>query len=114
MSDMSGAAGVSGKSDKTSPSEDDLAKRKPGKKLTGFALLSPERRREVSRLGGKTCQEMGCGNSFTSETARKASRKVKNRVVFDSARGREASKMRKSTVRKSAVSGGSEEGGSDV
>ena len=63
-----------------------------GKKPTGFALLTPERRKEVSRLGGKACQEMGLGNQFTPETARRASLKVKNRVVFDSERGRAARK----------------------
>jgi hypothetical protein len=81
-------------------------KKKIHKRLTGFALLTPERRKEIARLGGKTCQEKGLGNQFTPETASRASRKVKNRVVFDSERGRAASRKKRKTT-----SGVTEEGG---
>jgi hypothetical protein len=76
------------------------------KRMTGFALLTPERRKEVSRLGGKTCQEMGLGNQFTPETASEASRKVKNRKVFDSERGRAASRKKQTMTSKRVEEGG--------
>jgi general stress protein YciG len=42
------------------------------KKLTGFAALSPERRREIASKGGKIAHAKGTAHEFTSETARAA------------------------------------------
>lgn len=44
----------------------------PGK---GFAGMTPERRREVSRKGGIAAHIKGVGHKFTSEQAREAGRK---------------------------------------
>jgi len=43
-------------------------------KKKGFALLTPERRREISRSGGKAAHAAGTGHHFTSETAKIAGR----------------------------------------
>ena len=48
------------------------------KKLTGFALLSVERRRELASMGGKAANEQGNAYKFTSETA-KIARESRNR-----------------------------------
>lgn len=44
------------------------------KRYTGFAILSPERRRELGRLGGQAAQKAGKGRPFTSETGRVAAK----------------------------------------
>jgi general stress protein YciG len=44
-------------------------------KPRGFALISPERRREISRMGGKAAHEAGTAHEFTQEEARAAGRK---------------------------------------
>jgi uncharacterized protein len=44
-------------------------------KPNGFATLSPERRAEISRLGGKAAQATGRGHRFTAEEARAAGSK---------------------------------------
>lgn len=41
----------------------------------GFASLTTERRREISRQGGKTAQARGVAHRFTIEEAREAGRK---------------------------------------
>lgn len=41
----------------------------------GFASLSPERRREVARQGGRTAHANGTAHQWTSEEARQAGRK---------------------------------------
>jgi len=41
----------------------------------GFADLSPERRREIARLGGLAAHERGTAHKFTSAEGRKAGRK---------------------------------------
>lgn len=43
-----------------------------GKKLKGFALLSEERRKEISSVGGKAAHASGNGHEFTSEEAKRA------------------------------------------
>lgn len=47
----------------------------PVAKQRGFALLSPERRAEVARMGGKTRVRLGVGHFWTSEEARVAGRR---------------------------------------
>ena len=41
----------------------------------GFAALSPERRREIASMGGKTAHALGRAHQYTSEEAREAGRK---------------------------------------
>ena len=45
------------------------AEKTPAKALTGFALMSAERRREVASMGGSTSQGHGTAHAFTSENA---------------------------------------------
>lgn len=47
----------------------------PKKKLRGFAALSPEQRRAVSRKGGSTSAALGRSHRWTSEEAREAGKK---------------------------------------
>jgi uncharacterized protein len=47
----------------------------PRRRLRGFAAMDPERRRRVSRDGGKAAHLKGTGHEFTSEEAREAGRK---------------------------------------
>lgn len=42
------------------------------KKKIGLAKLTPQRRKQIARKGGKTVQKLGLANTFTSETATKA------------------------------------------
>jgi uncharacterized protein len=42
---------------------------------TGFALMDPERQREIARLGGKAVHARGVAHEFNSEEARSAGRK---------------------------------------
>lgn len=44
-------------------------------KKRGFALLSPERRKEIASLGGKACHAKGTAHEFTSEEAKVAGHK---------------------------------------
>lgn len=46
----------------------------PTKKLTGFAALTPEQRREISRKGARALIASGKRYSYTSEAASLASR----------------------------------------
>jgi general stress protein YciG len=41
----------------------------------GFSVLSPERRREIASLGGRTAHAQGTAHQFTSQEARAAGRK---------------------------------------
>jgi uncharacterized protein len=45
----------------------------------GFARLSPERRKEISALGGRASHLQGKAHEFTSEEARAASKKARRR-----------------------------------
>lgn len=47
-------------------------------KKRGFAAMTDERRKEVSRKGGMTSAAKGLGHRFTSEEAREARKLVKN------------------------------------
>lgn len=38
----------------------------------GFAHMTPERRKEIARLGGKAAQQKGVAHKWTSEEARNA------------------------------------------
>lgn len=44
------------------------------KKKVGFAAMSPEKRRELSSLGGKSAHARGTAHRFNSESAREAAR----------------------------------------
>lgn len=41
----------------------------------GFASMTPERRAEIARKGGRAAHAKGTGHQWTSETARAAGRK---------------------------------------
>lgn len=62
------------------------------RKPRGFAALSPERRAEISSLGGKRAHEKGTAHKFDSESGREAASRVKNRRLFDAESGRAASR----------------------
>ena len=42
------------------------------KRKRGFAALTPERQREIARMGGKRAHEVGSAHHFTREEARAA------------------------------------------
>lgn len=44
-------------------------------KPRGFATLTPEKRAEIGRLGGKAAHAAGTAHKFTAEEAREAGRK---------------------------------------
>src|SRR5271166_2081320 len=48
---------------------------KPPGRPRGFAAMSPERVREISRLGGKAAHQKGVAHEFTREEAQAAGRK---------------------------------------
>lgn len=43
--------------------------------LRGFAVLSPDRRREIARLGGEAAQASGEGHRWTTITGKAAGKK---------------------------------------
>lgn len=45
------------------------------RKRRGFALMTPDRLKVVSRAGGKRAQAIGRGHQFSAEEAREAGRK---------------------------------------
>jgi general stress protein YciG len=45
------------------------------KSKRGFAVMSPEKRLELARRGGKSAHEKGVAYTFNSETARAAAKK---------------------------------------
>ena len=45
------------------------------KRRQGFAVMDPEQRRQVARLGGQTSHGLGKAHRFTPEEAREAGRK---------------------------------------
>lgn len=47
----------------------------PTKQRRGFALMSPERQRELASRGGKASHEKGTGHEWTREKAIEAGRK---------------------------------------
>jgi general stress protein YciG len=46
-----------------------------GKNKRGFAVIDPEKAREIQRLGGQTAQRLGTAHTFTPEEARQAGKK---------------------------------------
>ena len=46
-----------------------------GNARRGFALMNPERQREIARKGGKAAHEKGTAHQFNSDEAREAGRK---------------------------------------
>lgn len=64
----------------------------PPRKPRGFAAMTPERRAEISSLGGKRAHANGNAHKFDSESGREAAKRVKNRRLFDSESGRAASR----------------------
>lgn len=59
--------------------------KKPGTPASarGFASMSEERRREVSRAGGLSAHARGHAHTFTPEEARKAGRRGGSAVAAD-------------------------------
>jgi general stress protein YciG len=55
-----------------------------GKQRRGFAVLSPERQREIASMGGRTAHALGHAHKYTSEEARDAGRKGGVTVSRDS------------------------------
>jgi hypothetical protein len=47
----------------------------PVRAKRGFAVLSPEKKREIASMGGKAAHEHGRAHRFTSEEARAAGKK---------------------------------------
>ena len=47
----------------------------PARARRGFAVLSPEKKREIASMGGKAAHEHGRAHRFTSEEARAAGKK---------------------------------------
>lgn len=47
----------------------------PARSKRGFAVLSPEKKREIASMGGKAAHEHGRAHRFTSEEARAAGKK---------------------------------------
>jgi uncharacterized protein len=45
--------------------------------LRGFALLSPEKRQEISSRGGKRAHKLGRAHRFTKEEASRAGKKAR-------------------------------------
>jgi hypothetical protein len=46
-----------------------------GNSRRGFALMDPQRQKEIARKGGKAAHEKGTAHQFTSDEAREAGRK---------------------------------------
>ena len=59
--------------DNTSKQQDVTAERK--RSLRGFAVMSPDRQREIASLGGRAAHKSGHAHEFTSEEAREAGKK---------------------------------------
>lgn len=76
----------------------------PGKKPRGFALMDPDRRREIAAMGGRTAQSRGTAHRFTPETGAAAGRAAQaggraHRFTVDEAReaGRKGGRAPKRT-----------------
>ena len=77
------------------------------KSKRGFAVMDPEKAREIRRLGGRTAQRLGTAHQFTPEEARQAGKKGGRVVSRDRThmaeigrRGGENSRKRRSSTRK--------------
>jgi len=77
----------------------------------GFALMNPDRQREIARLGGKAAHAKGSAHEFTAEEARDAGRRgglsVSQRREHMAEIGRHGgrARRRKSTRQPSDISG---------
>lgn len=58
---------------------------KGDKRRWGFALLTPEQRKEIARKGGRAAQKRGSAHQFDSDDAREAGRKGGAKVSQDRA-----------------------------
>jgi hypothetical protein len=65
----------------------------PGMAKRGFAALSPEKQREIARLGGRAAHAQGKAHEFTSEEAKAAGRKGGEIVSSDKDHMREIGRM---------------------
>ncbi|HEY8077305.1 MAG TPA: KGG domain-containing protein [Labilithrix sp.] len=54
---------------------DATAEEKPAKQKRGFAIMDPEKRREIARRGGRAVHDQGKAHHFTHEQAVDAGRK---------------------------------------
>ena len=59
----------------TNPTAADALIAAPARAKRGFAVLSPEKKREIASMGGKAAHEHGRAHRFTSEEARAAGKK---------------------------------------
>jgi len=48
--------------------------RKAAKRMSGFAAMSPEKKREIASKGGKAAHQLGTAHRWTSEEAQRAGR----------------------------------------
>jgi general stress protein YciG len=55
------------------------------KRKSGFALLTPEQRKEIARKGGRAAQKRGRAHQFGSDDAREAGKKGGAKVSQDRA-----------------------------
>jgi uncharacterized protein len=62
-------------------------------KKRGFAALSPEKQREIARLGGLAAHAQGRAHEFSPEEAREAGRKGGEAVSKDSQHMREIGRL---------------------
>lgn len=51
------------------------------RRVRGLAALSPERRREIARMGGRTSQARGTAHQWTAEEASAAGKKGSSRYA---------------------------------
>mgnify|MGYP001627427757 CR=1 FL=1 len=72
-------------------SEADALTAKPARAKRGFAVLSPEKKREIASMGGKAAHEHGRAHRFTSEEARAAGKKRHQMRLAAAAQGSERS-----------------------
>jgi general stress protein YciG len=72
------------------------------KSIRGFAAMTPEKRREISRKGGQAAQARGAAHTFTRQEAQMAGRKGGTAVSQDRAHmatiGRKGGQKRKEGV----------------
>ena len=52
------------------------------RRARGLAALSPERRREIARMGGRTSQARGTAHQWTAEEASAAGKKGSARYAY--------------------------------
>jgi len=65
----------------------------PKKRRSGFALLDPQRMREIASQGGKMAHRKGTAHEFSSDLARRAGRKGGLSVSADRAHMRKIGRL---------------------